>query len=369
MKKLWGWIKVLFRIEPRNEGRLELAIVRLALAFVLANGFLFDLRPTVDSWRGTLGDAVTDQSIRVLSDLNFFFRYQFDEQGHPSGMSAWWGAYNLWGLTDEPIISERFRDITFWGDPKNFGGGGTSPSEWPFLKMLFAVMLVLFCFGVSPVISWGYVTFVVIAVGSLRNSQGNIHHGSQIVAMTVFGHWLGYVWFALRNRQWSPALLFGGTVCQRTSFFAAQQMAAATYVVAGAIKLLRSGFDWFSESPNIAIQVLKIGYQHYYGDGKTDKLEHAERVAEVISTYPTITQLMLGAGLFAELLAFFALYNRKQGLIFGVSLIALHLFVGYLMALTFPLNIYILLVYFMPLPYALSRLMPRRTSAATGDQD
>ncbi|MCB1099677.1 MAG: hypothetical protein KDN22_29165 [Verrucomicrobiae bacterium] len=363
LNRVIEFLKTLFRISPRNEGRVELAIVRIAIALLLANNFLFDVRPVVESQRGLLGDAVTNQSIEVLDGLTFFFKYDYDEQPHPEGMTSLWGVRNLWGLLPESKVLPINIPLQFLADPEIFSGGGTHVSEWPFMKLLFAVMLVFFCFGVSPVVSCGYIAFIVIAVGSLRNSQGNTHHGTQIVAMAVLGHWLGYIWYAWRQRSWKGAVTMATQASQRTSFFAAQQMAAAAYVVAGATKLLRSGFAWFSESPNIAIQVLKIGNQHYYGDGDKAPFDHAQKVAAVISAYPHITQLMLGVGLFAELLAFFALYNKKLGLTVGLSLVAMHLFVGYLMQLTFPLNNFILLFYFIPLPFALSRVFTLRSKS------
>lgn len=360
MAKAAGWVKALFPIRHRDEGRVELAIVRVALALMLANNFLFDLRPAVEAQRPWLGDAVTGAAVDGLSELTFFFKFQYDEQAHPQGMASLWGLRDLWGLLPPSRALPINVPLTFLADPDTFAGGGTDPGSWPWMKLAFAVMLVLFVFGVSPVLSCGCVAFIVIAVGSLRNSQGNTHHGTQIVAMVVLGHWLGYVWHAWKARQWSAALGMAGIAGERVSFFAAQQMAAAAYVVAGATKLLRTGLAWFWDSPNIAIQVLKIGNQHYYGDGDKAKYEHALRVAEWIAAFPNITRLMLGIGLFAELLAFFALYNRKLGLLVGLSLVAMHLIVGYLMQLTFPLNNYILLFYFIPLPFALARMMHGR---------
>ncbi|MGK0190088.1 MAG: hypothetical protein ACI9R3_005908 [Verrucomicrobiales bacterium] len=349
------WLKKLFRIAPRDEGTIELAIVRVAIALLLANNFLFDLRPAVESQREWLGDTVTNSSVEVLSQLTFFFKFQYDEQEHPQGMASLWGLRDLWGLAPSKELVNV--PLTFLAEPEVFAGGGVDVSQWPLLKLLFAVMLVLFCCGISPIISCGYVTFIVIAIGSLRNSQGNTHHGTQIVAMAMLGHWLGYLWCAWKQRNWKAALTMATMTSQRTSYFAAQQMAAAAYVVAGVTKVLRSGVAWFWDSPNIAIQVMKIGNQHYYGDGNKASFEHAQQVAAVISAHPHITQLMLGAGLLAEFLAFLALYNRKLGLIIGLNLVAMHLMVGYLMQLTFPLNNYMLLFYFIPLPFAVARLV------------
>ena len=322
-----AWGRTLFRFEPRNQGRVELVIVRVAMAFILANTFLFDLRPAAEKWMPS--------AVAPLTDLKFFFNYDYDEQKHPSGMS-------------------RFQDITKFGEPEFFGGGGSRAAEWPLLKMLFAGALVLFCLGVSPIISTGYLLFIMLAIGSLRNSQGNIHHGTQIASMAMLGHWLGYWWCAIKTRSWKSGLLFGGLDAERTSFFAAAQMAASAYVVAGVTKLIVSGPGWIWDSPNLAIQILKIGYQHYYGDGTTMKLVHAERIMGMVIDHPHLTRLMLGAGLVAELVAFMALLNRKMGLLVGVSLVLMHIFVGYLMQLTFPLNTWIVMFYFVPLPFVLS---------------
>jgi hypothetical protein len=320
-------LQALFRFEPRDQGGVELLIVRVAIAFVLANNFLFDLRPAAENW--------WPGAVEPLTGLKFFFNYQYDEQMHPSGIA------NLWV-------------ITAFGDPDIFGGGGTDMTQWPLLKMAFAVALVLFCLGVSPVVSTGYVLFIVVAVGSLRNSQGNIHHGTQIVSMAMLGHWLGYVWSAISQRDWKAAAVFGGLKAERTSFFAAGQLVASAYVVAGVTKLLRSGPGWVWDSPNIAIQILKIGHQHYYGDGTTAPLLHAQRVSEHILEHPHLARMMLGGGLVVEFVAFLALYNRKMGFVVGISLVVMHAFIGYLMQLTFPLNTWIVLFYFVPLPFVLS---------------
>ena len=59
-----SYLSRLFRIEPRDQGRVELLIVRLALAFVLANNFLFDLRP--------LAQEVYPPAVQPLKELTFF---------------------------------------------------------------------------------------------------------------------------------------------------------------------------------------------------------------------------------------------------------------------------------------------------------
>ena len=106
----------------------------------------------------------------------------------------------------------------------------------------------------------------------------------------------------------------------------------------------------------MSLHVEKLGLQHYLGTGEKHWMERAEEYASVIAAHPILTIVVVGSGLFFELFAFMALYSRVHAAVFGVSLIAMHLIIIEVMQLEFPLNSWVLAVFFVNLPFVLAWL-------------
>jgi hypothetical protein len=264
-------------------------------------------------------------------------------------------AYALWtsfffGIAQAaqtmPVGLAHFMDLSFLQHTPTFEA----------LRWGFAIALGLWVMGVCTPLATGYMLFLMSAVGSLRNSYGNIHHGTQVVGMTVLGYFCGYVWHWLKTdtaRSRLKRFLFADSAAHQTATWWALQAVAATYVVAGASKVIISGFGWITGLVNLPLHVEKIGLQHYFGLGDISRYEHAQDMAAMLAQWPTLMVIVVGSGLFFELFAFWALYSRWHAAIFGVILYIMHLQIIYLMQLEFPMNHWAILLLMINVPYLL----------------
>jgi hypothetical protein len=223
------------------------------------------------------------------------------------------------------------------------------------LYRLFLLATALFVLGVTPALSTGYMLFIMSAVGSLRNSYGNIHHGTQVVAMVIMGYWLAYVWGIIRSSpNGEPRLshfLKPKRETHQRAMWWAFQAAVATYVVAGVSKLRISGLSWISDLPYMSLHIEKIGWQHFYGTGEEALLIQAQEMSALVAGHPWLTRIIVGSGLFLELFAFIALFGRWHAAIMGITLVGMHVMISRIMQLDFPLNNWVLIIYFINLPF------------------
>lgn len=234
----------------------------------------------------------------------------------------------------------------------------SDPGNLKMLKALMYVALAFFVLGVGTGPAIAAIAAGVTLCQTHLNSYGNIHHGTQAMGIALAFMAVGYlVHFAgdLARGTWRWTV-FSRIGPHRLAFNFGLQALVGAYVVAGVSKLVISGFEWFTDLPYIAVDVLKIGHQHLYGEGDPAMLEHAEKIAKIISDHPTLTIIVVGSGLFFELFAFLALINRWWSLAFGLVLFGMHEVIGYLMQLSFPRNEQMLFVFMINGPFLVALL-------------
>jgi hypothetical protein len=285
---------------------------------------LFTIRPIV---MGTVEMILIRGALAYLMWTEFFFGIAQAAQTMPKGLAHW-------------------MDLSFLQDPNIF----------PTLKIIFGLALLLWVFGKFSVIACAYLLFLISAVGSLRNSYGNIHHGTQIIGMVMLGWLVGYAWRLWQTdspRPWLNRLLSPERKDHEFATFLALQAAAGTYVIAGVSKLVNSGWAWITGLTNLSLHVEKIGYQHYLGTGDISRYDHAKDMATMLAAHPTATVWIVGSGLFFELGAFWAVWSRAHAFIFGIILWIMHVQIVWLMQLEFPMNSWVLAVLFINMPWLL----------------
>jgi hypothetical protein len=312
-------LRKLFAIQPIVMGSVEMMLIRLAFSYLLWTEFFF-------------GIAQAGQSI--------------------------------------PVGLAHFMDLSFLQDSATFS----------MLKALFGIALVLWTAGAVTPVAAGYLLFMVSAAGALRNSYGNIHHGTQIMGMVMLGYFCGYLWESLKpnaERSKGKRWLWADRVAHQTATWWALQAATATYVIAGVSKMVNNHWtwDWLRGLPNLALHVEKIGYQHYLGNGDVPRYqdsllhqkldlwilgqsglppyEHSQKIAAILAEWPTATTWIVGSGLFFELFAFWALFSRWHAAIFGIILWVMHIQIVWLMQLEFPMNSWALALLFVNVPFGL----------------
>lgn len=257
----------------------------------------------------------------------------FDAQPHPRGFAQW---------LDLSVISR--------------------PEVGIALRAMMCAAALAYVFRRAMVPSLGVILCSLTAAGTLANSQGGVGHGTQILTLVVLGQTLAWGQAALQG--WTGALLRPMTpgpkeklgsewrdAVERRAVFYGMQLAAASYVISGITKIQVTDGRWIRYLPNLSIQIIKTHAQEFYSSLGGPGMDRAMRIAEFILAHPNLVRVVLGVALYLEVFAFVGLANRRMALLIGSGLVAMHLAIDLVMSLTFSLNILILLIFFVNLPY------------------
>ena len=272
-------------------------------------------------------------------------------------------AFAAWGTFDARMLQE------FSSLPYPNGLAQFINLEWMFSQnvqtLLLAVAIVhlaFYIFNVAPL--WACVVLFVIhtLLGTVVNSQGAIHHTSQIVGFVLLGHIIGYSALLLgRPRRWDLALGLGQfellkpadrlkAAAPSSIIYIVQQLIATAYVVSAISKLVRSEGQWISSLPNIAMQLQKTRMMAHY-----NTLEPVPDLAgwaiTMVRDHPGVAMIFFGIGLALELFAFVALFNRGFMALAGIGLVVMHISISQIMNLGFFYNKWILAIFWINLPF------------------
>jgi len=220
-----------------------------------------------------------------------------------------------------------------------------SPGIGNVLLGLFAVCGALYATGFFVVPALGIITAILVAKGTLINSQGAINHALQLITLVALAQWIVYC--LRRPLGWT----------KRESHLQAVHWAkvtiAASYVSAALAKLFASSEFWIARVPYMALQVIKSNLQSYYNDLVVTTSPIAEKFPHWVVENPNLTRVIFTGGLLLELFAFLALVNRWWALFIGVSMLLLHWSIQILMNLEFKHHVYVLLIFYVNLPWLL----------------
>lgn len=251
-----------------------------------------------------------------------------------------------WTTQPVPNGAAQVLNLTFLAETSIYG-----PLRWAVL-----LALVVYAVGLVPLLSLGLATAVVIAVGTLENSQGAIGHHLQLVCLVAGTQWLAYA--ASPARWWRPT-----TDTQRNAVEAAKLVIASAYVASACVKLIASQGLWVWQLPDIALQLIKTHANVYYDTLQPQSTWAVDTLPGLIVGHPNLTRLFFVPGLLLELFAFLALCGRRAAFAIGAGLLAMHLLIRVVMNLSFSAHEWLLLVFFLNLPYlayvAGSRLLRR----------
>jgi hypothetical protein len=269
-----------WRYEPIRHAKWEVFLLRLGLAWV--------------TWITLQGDS------------------NFTTQPHPNGIARW---MDLTFLSDDALES--------W----------LRPAAWASLAIYVAGVPAAFSLLLPLLLSLGLFT--------LKNSQGAIGHGFQVVHLCLLAAWLAGVWNGVA--LWRKRALPNGFTAGQLELDWARQALAAGYVVSALTKLIQSGGLWFRDAQYFALHLIKSRDMKYYGT-LDESLLKMEWLPDFMMQHPLQSQLFFGLALPLELLAFAGCRNRRLALLFGLGLIAFHLTVKQLTELNFVYNMQLLVV-------------------------
>lgn len=211
--------------------------------------------------------------------------------------------------------------------------------------------LILYACGLILPISLGIATLIHTSVFTLNNSMGATHHGYQIISIALLGQWvatmLPWIWRLFGKKFQVPK----GLRLADLEIYYTHIGIAGCYVLAGVTKLLASGIMWVINAPLVAVQVHKTHDQKYYEYLDPKWIEDGKQYANFAVDNPNLTRLILGGGLFMEVIAFALLINRFWATTIGLSLWLMHVLIAKSMALHFPTNEIVDLVFLANMPF------------------
>jgi len=257
----------------------------------------------------------------------------------------------------QPVGIAQFIDLTWMADP--------TIRAW--LGPLSIVAIVVYMLGRFSTIAIAFLLFVSVGYGTLMNSQGAIHHTGQILSLVLLAQLLALLRPYLSRdpivREKSDFSRHAET--QRLVRYSLHAI-AATYVASGLSKLIKSGGDWVSNVPNIALQFEKNRQMAYYNYHEAPESEPGLAMAQWVGDNPSLASAMFGIGLLLELFAFVALAGRAWALAWGVGMFFMHMMVSQLMGLGFAYNKQLLVIFAINLPFWLllgwKAMQARRTT-------
>ena len=235
----------------------------------------------------------------------------------------------------------QFTDLSFLA-----GEGAFVALDWT-----VSIFLIVYVIGVLPFLSTAVLFFIHVAIGSLGNSFGAIHHTGQVVGYALLGQMICHTYRWIKHIIGKESLKDSSTHLHRDLIYSTQQAVAAAYVVAGLSKVINSGLQWVATIPNMVLQLEKNYGMNFHDNLQEPPGRGTEFAANLIINYPTLAKVLLTGGLLLELFCFLALWNRLFLAVFGASLIAMHMFISSAMNLGFLYNKAALFIFFVNIPF------------------
>lgn len=227
-----------------------------------------------------------------------------------------------------------------------------APGVWDTLKWLTIPFLIAYTLGRFTLPALAYLTLLLIAYGTLRNSQGAIGHNTQLVALVLLAQWVMCLWESIRgarnNGRWSWT---DDLSRQRLIIHAARVMIAAAYLTTAISKIDRSNGHWLWDTPNLSVQIIKTQSNDYYNTLEYVSPVLLETLPNAMAEHPFLTRVLFSPGLLLELFFFLALLGRGWSAVLGIATIILHQLISRLMSLDFPNHEILLWIFFVNVPY------------------
>jgi hypothetical protein len=224
----------------------------------------------------------------------------------------------------------RLVDLSVFGRPSVYRG----------LRGLAILNLLLYVGDFNGTAALAYLAVFCLLYQTLRNSQGGVVHVSQALALVLF--------FQLWNAV-------DGSGSYQRGFFWCQQVVVAVYFTAGVTKILKSGWVWVQDSPNIALQFIKASKQQYYSTGEIRRLAPIRGLAEWLFQNPGYCRVLLFSGLLLELISPLFLLNRWTGMVGGSFLLLFHVAIWHSMRIQFACLACLMTIFLFDLPGLLVR--------------
>lgn len=273
---------------------------------------------------------------------------------------VWWSLPLARDVADlsaqkSPTGLATFIDLTWLSAPGVFLG----------CQIVLGIALALYATNRLMLLATGTMALVHILLFTLDNSQGATNHAYQLLSLVQLAQFLTYLSPTVIRllERWKktkfPPLFAPDIRLSDLAIFFTQQTIAGAYLITGLTKLIRSKGLWVWQSPNLSVELLKSNAQNFYNRLETDATyDQRLAVAQWMIDHPMLTRALMGGGLVIELGALLALRGRAWALGVGIAVIALHWGIDVSMGLFFKFHIALVIIYFINVPYWITRLIP-----------
>jgi hypothetical protein len=139
----------------------------------------------------------------------------------------------------------------------------------------------------------------------------------------------------------------------------AQQLVIAAYFLAALSKIFASGFGWYDDAPNIALQLLKSYDQEYIELGHKQWLQLGAEKVTFFKAHPFFVKGLLLGSFLLELFSPILLWKRNWIRFYGLLLITMHIGIFYYMDIIIPPIILPMLAFFINPTYLFMQLINR----------
>jgi hypothetical protein len=240
----------------------------------------------------------------------------------------------------EPVGLSASVDLTFL----------SVPAVFRIVQTVFYAGVLFYALGLAMPLAIAALLFANVGLVSLNAAQGAIGHSGQIIGLPLLLQGIASLvgltpkWGGWRN------LGFITLSAERLMVNWAQQAIVAAYLVSGCTKLIATHGGWILRGLQFALQ-MKKAQAEALSDSGAPVSELAEAAADFLAAHSWIASLTLAAALSLELLAPLALLNRRLSAIIGLALIGFHVGNDILMNLAFMENRWMLLVFFINIPF------------------
>jgi hypothetical protein len=303
-----GWIRTLFAFERTDFAPWELGIMRALFAFV------------------------------VLRYTSFMWPIEWPHPGN--GWMFRFLPASPFGSQPEPVGLARFFDLTFLHEPSVFA----------VIRGVFLAGILMYAAGLVVPVALIAMLFANVTIATLNVSQGAVGHSGQVIGIPLLLQTIAILivlaprWGGLRN------LVALSAPAERLLVDWTRQGVVATYLVTGCTKLIVSQGRWAGRGAEFVMQIEKAQTEALHDTGVAVS-DLAQRVTGFLAEHPFCASVMLTVALAVELTAPLALLNRRMSGLIGLLLLGFHIANGFLMRLPFLENRWMLMIFFINVPF------------------
>lgn len=213
-----------------------------------------------------------------------------------------------------PVGIARWVDLTFLGHDASRG----------VMLGLACVCCAAYAAGFALRLVLPLLTSAQVALYTFQNSQGFTDHGVQLVSMVLLFQTIVVWWKRGETADKLRAWLW----------FYSRGIILFSYVASALTKFINTRGLWIWRSKHLCIEAVKTRRYSYYKDLDPALLGDPPAAMWLLQ-HPAAAQVVFGIGFFIEALAFLGLRDRRWSALAGLTIIAMHQGIIWIMDLAF----------------------------------